>query len=50
MTNRRSNGSSGGRWAGIERPYTKDDVAHVIAGGMASTTALAGSTEEEQFS
>ncbi|MCW3065842.1 MAG: isocitrate lyase [Solirubrobacterales bacterium] len=27
-----------------------DDVAQVIAGGMASTTALTGSTEEEQFS
>jgi len=26
-----------------------DDVAQVIAGGMASTTALAGSTEEAQF-
>jgi isocitrate lyase len=24
-------------------------VAQVIAGGMASTTALTGSTEEEQF-
>jgi isocitrate lyase len=27
-----------------------DDVAQVIAGGMASTTALTGSTEEAQFS
>jgi len=26
-----------------------DEVAQVIAGGMASTMALAGSTEEEQF-
>jgi isocitrate lyase len=26
-----------------------DDVAQTIAGGMASTTALAGSTEEAQF-
>ena len=26
-----------------------DDVAQVVAGGMASTTALTGSTEEEQF-
>ena len=26
-----------------------DDVAQVVAGGTASTTALAGSTEEEQF-
>jgi isocitrate lyase len=27
-----------------------DDITQVIAGGAASTTALAGSTEEEQFS
>jgi isocitrate lyase len=26
-----------------------DDVAQVVAGGMASTTALTGSTEESQF-
>jgi isocitrate lyase len=26
-----------------------DDVAQVVAGGTASTTALTGSTEEEQF-
>jgi isocitrate lyase len=26
-----------------------DEVAQAIAGGMASTTALHGSTEEEQF-
>jgi isocitrate lyase len=26
-----------------------DDVAQVVAGGAASTTALTGSTEEEQF-
>ena len=26
-----------------------DEVAQVIAGGMASTTALTGSTEEDQF-
>jgi isocitrate lyase len=26
-----------------------DDVAQVIAGGVSSTTALVGSTEEEQF-
>jgi isocitrate lyase len=26
-----------------------DDVAQVVAGGMASTTALTGSTEEAQF-
>ena len=26
-----------------------DDVSQVIAGGQSSTTALTGSTEEEQF-
>ncbi len=26
-----------------------DEVAQVIAGGMSSTTALTGSTEQEQF-